>query len=307
MVKVWIHLLLSLITISCSFTTPGGELRFPSSELPSSDPGYAENPPVGSDIQILSYTEFSIGSNDYPGNIIFDGTRILYPVKSSSQYLGNNVNFQYLSPALSPQGVSLSNYPGIGAINGTIYSAFPTVPGFSAIFWTTSAGATNGTLSIRNNSDGIVTAHLNRDLANYGCRAGSDTKLTYCNTLYFGACYDSSFQLRLFSFDASGSIQSGVTKSDTDLSIGNLGGLVCLRDQNLILISGNGTMSFRKYNLGFDLITNGTNTSQNFNSCLRYPVGITTDGDSLYIQGRRETSGVSTSFCIGKSTLGNLD
>lgn len=269
----------------------------------------------GKSISILSTATVNLAGPSTPGNIAYDGTRLLWmnTLSVSNCFPGDLASFEYLDSGFNAQTTSSSTYVGIsssGSCNGGSFPLFSTAAGKTAMFWKTGPGLL-GKISVRDNASGVLESTQNVDVANYGC--SELPKLTFCNGLYYGVCKSSGCSgfgcLRFFSFDVSGVMMSAVTTTRSSLSYGNLNALTCSGGDSLILVTGssdaNAYNGFYKYNLSFNLVATDNTTSYQFPSGLRNVVGVATDGTNLFLQGEAsQTNPFSVVF--GKATLGSL-
>ena len=304
-----------MLGFGCSADKSGQGFSWPTSELPVVSPSTGG---VGAGISMLSTKTVALSdTTGLPGNIAFDGTRLLWmnSLSVTNCFPSSQATFQYLALDFTPQTTSTSTYVGLpsgGDCNGRDYPTFPFAAGQSGIFWPTTG--TSGKISIRDNSSGTVLSTTSIDVANYGCtfndaRLGKGPLITYCGGLYYGACTSGSY-LRFFAFNSSGTLQSAVTTSLNESSYNVLNALTCYAGNSLLLVtnssSSNAYNGFYKFDFSFNLVATDTTTSYQFSNGLQQIVGIATDGTNLYLQGAVNTNVNPVTVTLGKATLGTL-
>ena len=286
----------AVVLQACAVDKSGQPFSFPSNQLA---PAPAATGGGGSSraIQILSSATFNSTSNSpvAVGNLVYDGTRLLVIDTSGGWPISGTTTFDYFSTSLVFQAHSTSTFTG--NVNFTATSAGP-VAGQTALYYNNSSPY----LAVRDDSSGSVLSTTSINFSTYGCNGSTGAPLTFCNSLYYGACTTGGGFMRLFSFNAAGALQSAVTTTTSDPTA-DAQGLTCY-DNNSLLLALNAT--FYKYDLNFNLLATDATSSASFPSGLQSPVGIATDGTNLYLQGALNNSANPPTFMLGIATLGIL-
>ena len=291
------------------FSFPGNEIA-PTPEADNSNEGGDQG-----EISILSTKTFNLtSSTTYPGNIAYDGTRLLFWIPAGQVVCApdNQASFQYLTLDFTLQATSTSTYIGIssnGSCNGNSYQTFGTTIGSSGLLWkkTSSIFA----LSLRDNTNGNVLSTIDINPSDYGCDTNDYFKVTYCGGLFYGACLTTDWykMIRFFSFNSSGSMQSAVTTNLDERTYQGVRGIACYGN-SLIVVTGRSEKNvynrFYKYDLNFNQIAVDSSTSYELPSQLHSIFGIATDGTYLYLQGSSLTNSSPATMTFGKATLGDL-
>ena len=310
MVKA-IAAIIFLFISACSISK-SGSFSFPGNAIA---PAPTQNSGSGNTIEILnSKTATLSDSTVSPSNIAYDGTRLLWmnTLGTSNCFPSDQATFQYMGLDFSDQVTSTSTYSTIDSgvdCNGSDYPIFGAAAGDSGMFWQTSSGGTS--LSVRDDSTGSLVSTISITPSNYGCTTGAPSSgngplITYCGDLFYGACTTSTNYLRLFSFDSTGTMQSAVTTTYSELSYDKLNALTCYNDNSLLLVVNSGIPnSIYKYDLSFNQDAQAE-FSSNWSNDLDTIVGIATDGSYLYLQGVADDSNSPPTVLFAQTTLGNL-
>ena len=287
-----------------------GQFSFPSSELPSLAPGDA--PPFSSssfsltNSILLAYSSSGFGSGLGANNVVYDGTYLVVPALTAS----GTIAFGLLNGSSM---VSVTSYNAIAPNAHQLYAATSNGAGNVYVLYRNSGGTRYiSSWPSVNPSSPLTTIVFNP--STYGCDTGvADYKIALSGSTFYGACTSASApagQLRLFSFNSSGTLLSAITVSWLGSASGPVEGLTIL-DGNLILGADAGVApwgsAFYKYNLSFQYLGKSSDSTGSLGNVYDDVSSIATDGNSLIIgNGYEFCSGYSACYRFSKITKGDL-
>lgn len=305
MVKIYQGILGCFLVLlpGCAPSTVGGNLSFPSSELPAVAPtpvSGGTNPPAISLVSSMTigYSTVGVGSGLGADNIVFDGTYFVVPALTAT----NTITFGIINAGTFAYTTS---YQATATGANSLYTAASNGAGTVYVVWRDGSSVKHLSSWPTVNPASPVTS-ITFDETTYGCSSGAgDFKIAYLSGTFYGACTATNSNLRLFSFDSNGNSLSGVSVAWPTSDGGGVLGLTVLNGNLLVATGYYANASLGKYSTTFQLLSSVTSAIR---SLTYYTVkSITTDGSNLFVgNGYEVCGGYAACYRFSKITKGNF-